>query len=131
MPVLGPIPPRFPANAEAQPAASGKEAGKNRLDEQRLKKACGDFEAIFISKMLKTMRGSIPRSGLFDQGSQQEMYQSLFDEEVSKKLAQRGGIGLGDKIFRNITAKEKFRQAPAGQPPEDFAPLKGRRQKED
>jgi len=130
MPRLGSILNVPPGNAEAQAAPSGKEPGKNRLDADKLKKACGDFESIFVAKLFKAMRGSIPRSGLFDKGSQQEMYQSLFDEEISKHLAKRGGIGLGNMMFRNMTAKENRERLP-GPSSGDPTPLQGRRGKEE
>lgn len=131
MPRLGPIPNHTAGNSETQPTPSGKEAGKSRLDEQKLKKACGDFESIFIAKMLKTMRGSVPPSGLFGKESGQEMFQSLFDEEIGKNLAKERGIGLGNMMFRNMTRKENHQTSPLGRSPGDLHPLQGRRKKEE
>ena len=131
MPRLGPIPNHPAGNSETQPAPSGKEAGKSRLDEQKLKKACGDFESIFIAKMLKTMRGSSPPSGFFGKGSGQEMFQSLFDEEIGKNLAKGRGIGLGNMMFRNMTRKEDHQTSPLARSPGDLHPLPGRRKKEE
>jgi len=89
------------------PPPAGKEPGVKNADEAKLKKACGDFESIFISQMLKEMRKSIPKSGLLDGGSQQDMYLSLFDEELSKSMAKRGGIGLGKILYQNITKQSQ------------------------
>jgi flagellar protein FlgJ len=92
----------------------GKGAGVKKIDEEKLKKACGDFEGIFISQMLKEMRKSIPKTGLLDGGGQQDMYLSLFDEELSKSLAKRGGIGLGKILYQNIMRQSQNRDlAPA------------------
>lgn len=94
------------------PADKGPEV-KN-IDEAKLKKACEDFESIFISQMLKEMRKSIPKSGLFDGGSEQDAYLSLFDEAFSKSIAQGGGIGLGKILYQNIMKQGKPRDlAPA------------------
>ena len=96
------------------PSAAGKESGAKKIDEGKLKKACEDFESIFISKMLKVMRETIPKSGLLDGGSQQDTYLSLFDEELSKSMAKRGGIGLGKILYQNIMNQGKNRNlAPA------------------
>jgi flagellar protein FlgJ len=57
--------------------------------------------------MLKEMRKSIPKSGLLDGGSQQDAYLSLFDEELSKSMAKRGGIGLGKILYQNIMKQGK------------------------
>ena len=91
-----------PVNPLSTPESADKGPGGKRIDEGKLKKACGDFESIFISQLLKEMRKSIPKSGLLDGGGQQDMYLSLFDEELSKSLAKRGGIGLGKILYQNI-----------------------------
>jgi flagellar protein FlgJ len=91
-----------PMNPSSIPESEGRGPGVKKIDEGKLKKACGDFESIFISQMLKEMRKSIPKSGLLDGGSQQDAYLSLFDEELSKSMAKRGGIGLGKILYQNI-----------------------------
>ena len=98
-----------PMNPSSTPASAGKESGVKRSDEGKLRKACEDFESIFISQMLKAMRQTIPKSGLLDGGSQQDTYLSLFDEELSKSMAKRGGIGLGKILYQNILNQEKNR----------------------
>jgi peptidoglycan hydrolase FlgJ len=78
---------------------------KPKLDEEKLKKACKDFEAIFINKLIKNMRATVPKSALLDGGSQKEVYLSMFDEELSKNLAAKGGIGLGKILQRNLSQR--------------------------
>jgi len=90
----------------------GQGPGVQKIDEGKLKKVCEDFESIFISQMLKVMRKSVPKSGLLDGGSQQDTYLSLFDEELSKSMAKRGGIGLGKILYQNITNQGKNRNLP-------------------
>jgi flagellar protein FlgJ len=96
-----------PMNLSSTPESAGKGPGVKKIDEGELKKACGDFESIFISQMLKEMRKSIPKSGLLDGGSQHDMYLSLFDEELSKSLAKRGGIGLGKILYQDIMKRNQ------------------------
>ena len=106
-----------PMSSSSAPDSVGKEPGVKRIDEGKLKKACGDFESIFISQMLKEMRKSIPKSGLLDGGGQQDMYLSLFDEELSKSLAKRGGIGVGKILYQNIMKQSQNKDpAPAELP---------------
>jgi Rod binding domain-containing protein len=106
-----------PMSSSSAADSVGKEPGVKRIDEGKLKKACGDFESIFISQMLKEMRKSIPKSGLLDGGGQQDMYLSLFDEELSKSLAKRGGIGVGKILYQNIMKQSQNKDlAPAELP---------------
>ena len=98
-----------PMSPSSTPESAGKAPGVKKIDEGKLKKACEDFESIFISQMLKEMRKSIPKSGLLDGGSEQDAYLSLFDEAFSKSMAQGGGIGLGKILYQNIMNQGKPR----------------------
>ena len=115
-----------PMNPSSTPASTGKESGVKKIDEGKLKKACEDFETIFISQMLKVMRQTITKSGLLDGGSQQDTYLSLFDEELSKSMAKRGGIGLGKILYQNIMNQGKNRNP---SPPELFTTADSQRRK--
>jgi len=74
-----------------------------RRDDEKLKKACTDLEALFIHQIFKSMRQTIPKTGLLGGGSEEEIFQSLFDQELSRSLAQRKGMGLGQMIYRQMT----------------------------
>ncbi len=73
--------------------------------EGRLKKACRDFESLMLQQMLSSMHKSIPDGGLFGESPGQEIYQSLRDEELAKTLADRGGLGLADALYRQMSRK--------------------------
>jgi flagellar protein FlgJ len=83
----------------AQSPLTGK--GRKSLDQERLKKACADFEAIFIQQILKSMRQTVIRSDLFGKGTERDIFESLLDQEWSKGLARRG-MGLGNKLYRQM-----------------------------
>ena len=70
-------------------------------NDERLKKACADFEAIFIQQILKSMRQTVLRSDLFGKGTERDIFESLLDQEWSKGLARRG-MGLGNKLYRQM-----------------------------
>ena len=78
-----------------------------RGDDEKLKKACMDLEALFIHQILKSMRQTLPKSGLIGGGSGEEIFQSLFDQELSRSLTQRNGMGLGQMIYRQMTHRER------------------------
>lgn len=71
---------------------------------QKLRKACTDFEAVFISKMWEKMRATLPKDGLLH-SPQEEMYRSMFDREFTEKMAADGGIGLGDMLYNQLKDK--------------------------
>jgi peptidoglycan hydrolase FlgJ len=111
---------------------SGAGQGDGAADEAKLKKACAEFESIFIQLMLKTMRQTVMKANSPDRGSGREMFDPLFDQELSKVFAKGGGIGLGKMIHQDWMKREKTKAAgPAAPPsagkeksPDRFDPLK-------
>ncbi len=79
------------------------QTGKN--DDHRLKKACADFEGIFLNQMIQTMRKTIPEGGIFGKSHQSDMYETIFLQEISIKLARERGLGLGDALYRQVRHK--------------------------
>lgn len=67
---------------------------------QRLKKACRDFEAIFISYMLKAMNKTTENSNLFGDGLGGDIYKEIFNEKLAEHLSQTGQFKIGDIIYQ-------------------------------
>jgi flagellar protein FlgJ len=67
-----------------------------------MKAAARQFEALFLSMILKSMRESLPQDGLFN-SQQTKLYTQLLDEEVSQQVS-RQGIGLADQMLRQLVA---------------------------
>lgn len=82
----------------------GKEARleENLKQDKRLKKACADFESLFLDYMLKKMRGTIPKSGLVKEVQGKETYETIMDQKVSEKLADQGGVGLQKMLYHQV-----------------------------
>jgi peptidoglycan hydrolase FlgJ len=72
------------------------------IDEEKLRKACTDFESIFLNQILQAMRQTIPHGGFLKEGPEKDIFQPLFDQELSRSLAKRKGMGLGEMIFRQM-----------------------------
>lgn len=80
---------------------------KNKQQElKRLRKACTDFESLFISKLLSNMRKTVGESSLFGDGMGADIYQSLFDTQLSEKIAEGGGFGIGAILYKELTGQE-------------------------
>jgi flagellar protein FlgJ len=91
----------------SEAGSRGNEPESRKIDREKLKKACSDFEALFLARMLKVMRQSIPPSGLWGNGPGKEIYDSLMDQELGKKMAQRNGLGLGKKVYNQVLKREE------------------------
>lgn len=57
-----------------------------------LHKVGQEFEAYFISYLIKNMRETVPK-GLLDRKGEQVWY-SFYDQEIAKLATQAGGIGI-------------------------------------
>jgi len=107
---------KLPINKTIQPferSAPASRPGEKKIDRGKLKKACSDFEALFVARMLKLMRETIPQNGLLGNGPGKEIYQSLMDQELAKKISQRGGVGLGEKLYRQVLKREEKPSIPS------------------
>ncbi|MBN2139441.1 MAG: rod-binding protein [Desulfovibrionaceae bacterium] len=85
-----------------------KRLAKDPDKEKELRKACQDFEAVFISKLWQEMKSTVPKHGYLH-GPQEDMYLSMFDRSFAEKMSQSGGIGLADMLYDNL--KDRLRQA--------------------
>ena len=96
-PTLKPLRPHVEAqNGSAlSPAAAAKE-------QARLKKACQDFESIFLNYMLSKMRESVPKDELLGKSNGENIYRGMLDEELSKQIAASGGVGLSSMLYRQM-----------------------------
>ena len=68
----------------------------------KLEKACADFEGIFLNQMFQTMKKTLPGDAVFGSSHQKEMYDGLFFQEISSKLARERGMGIGDALYRQL-----------------------------
>lgn len=74
-----------------------------RREDAKLKTACQEMEAVFLNIMLTQMRASVPKTNLMGGISQEEMMQSLLDTELTKNMAQAGGMGLANMLYRQLS----------------------------
>ena len=68
----------------------------------RLKAVSQDFESLFLSYMMKTMRNSVPKGGLWGQTQGEQIFTEMRDDELAKGLAKAGGIGLAPLLEQQL-----------------------------
>ena len=64
--------------------------------------ASRQFESLFLSMMLKSMREATPQGGLMD-NEQTKLYTSLLDQQLAQQLSSRG-TGLAQVMARQLSA---------------------------
>ena len=78
--------------------------GTSKTNKQ-LKSLSKQFESIFVHQLLKSMRSTVQKTGLFDSHAT-SMYESLHDEEIAKLMTEQKGIGLAEVIYRDLARLE-------------------------
>ena len=76
--------------------------GTSKTNKQ-LKSLSQKFESIFVHQLLKSMRSTVQKSGIFNSHAT-KMYESLHDEEMAKLMTEQKGIGLADVIYRDLVS---------------------------
>jgi len=86
---------------------SAEELPSVERGDKQLEKACKDFESLFLSQLLSSMRKTIPQSSEEEEESREkEMYESMFDEELAKSWAHSDGIGLANVLYQQLKHKK-------------------------
>jgi peptidoglycan hydrolase FlgJ len=69
--------------------------------DKKLREACKGFESMFINKMWSEMKATVHKEGYLH-SKEEQAYMGMFDQELSKKLADSGGMGLGDMLYAHL-----------------------------
>lgn len=69
---------------------------------EALREVAGQFEALFIQMMLKSMRDAGFGDGLLD-SEHTQTYQAMFDRQISIDLSKHQGLGLAEMMVRQLS----------------------------
>ncbi len=78
--------------------------GRARTDgnsEETLREVAGQFEALFLQMMLKSMRDASLGEGMLD-SEHTKTYQAMFDKQISIDMSQGKGIGLAEMMVQQL-----------------------------
>lgn len=93
-----------PGLGSAAPDATGTPA-EGPPQNEGLRKATRDFEAVFIQQLVKVMRETVPDSGLVDGGQSEDIFSGLLDEHLSTLTAGEHPSGLADALYRQFVER--------------------------
>ena len=91
-----------------KPSASGQ-------PDPKLQAACQDMESLFLTYLLKEMRATINKSGFISGGKAEEIFTSMLDVELSKKMSDAGGIGLSSILLNQLGGQSEKKDGPESQ----------------
>ena len=68
---------------------------------ESIRKTAAQFESLFTTMMLKSMRAATPKDDLFG-SDQQDFYQDMFDQQLATQLSKGKGLGLADMLVQQL-----------------------------
>jgi len=98
------------ATAPSSPDLYGPLPGPGRSG--KIEDTAKQFEAVFLSMLLKQMRESLEPDGLFA-GDTGDVQGGLFDFYLGKHLADAGGVGFAAAIVKQLAPPTHDKPQPA------------------
>jgi len=84
-----------------------KDTVSSSAGDAKLKKQCREFESFLYNSMLKAMRATVPKDGLFTGGQAEEIYRSMLDLEYAQTMADKMNSGLADALYNQLMQKQQ------------------------
>ena len=93
-------------------AAAAAQTSDSPAD-RKLRQATKDFEAVFMSYLLKTMKGESGTNEMFGESFGGDMMDGIFNFEMAKQISRSSHNGIADMLYRQLTGRNAA--APADQ----------------
>ena len=106
---LLPVPAHFNLPGQNQPIDNALKSPKSPAAEaadRQLRAACDEMESLFVNYLLKEMRATIDKSGFISGGRAEEIFTSMLDVELSRKISFTRGIGLSAILMEQLGGKK-------------------------
>ena len=72
---------------------------------QKLKDVGQMYEKQFLRELVKAMRTTVPESDFMKKTQAEQIFQEQLDHQLVEHWGDRGGIGLGDMISKQLVEK--------------------------
>lgn len=74
-------------------------------EDKDLQKVCADFEGVLLNHMFQAMKKTVGDGGLFGDSFRKDMYEALFFEKITQKIAETRGVGIGEALYRQLSTR--------------------------
>jgi flagellar protein FlgJ len=90
--------------------------GAREDDPNAIRQVARQFESLFARMMIKSMRDAIGKDPIFG-SDQSQMYQGMFDDQLSMEMTKGRGLGLADMLVRQLQHRDATQAHASGTPP--------------
>ncbi|OIN87275.1 MAG: hypothetical protein AUJ12_02610 [Alphaproteobacteria bacterium CG1_02_46_17] len=99
--------------AKGQVSIDAVKKSADNLKQDRTAQAAKDFEAVFVSEMIKPMFETIGVDETFGGGKGEEVFRGLLVQEYGKIISNQGGIGIASAVQGELLkSQERSQQMP-------------------
>ncbi|MBN2401246.1 MAG: rod-binding protein [Spirochaetes bacterium] len=71
----------------------------------KLMNVCIEMESIFVSRMLKEMRNTLPEEKLIDGGFAEKIFEDMLYDEYALNLSKTSNLGLAKMLYEDLSGK--------------------------
>jgi len=97
----------FPVRKSGNPNIKKGALNTKNAKELKLKKACREFESLFLANLMRTMRKSFSEDGILSgKGFGQSTFMDLMDGEVARFLTESNqkGLGISSMLYKQLSS---------------------------
>ncbi len=76
-----------------------------KASQDQLRSATQEFEALFLSYMLKVMRLTVDTEKEESSSLGKDVYMEMFDNEIALNISRQRSLGIGEMMYRQLTAE--------------------------
>ncbi len=88
-----------------------RSSGEDTDKKLKIRTSARDFEALMLQQLFATMDKTVEKSGLLGGSTQQDIYQSMLNQEIAVQASKRGGLGIADNIVAQIEGTSPIRRS--------------------
>ncbi len=104
MPLSGNIGKFHPLDKGNRPKVLTRSGTEKNIDveKNRLRKAAQNFEAIFIRKLLSTMRSTMSEGSMYGSGIAGDVYGDIVENAMADIMSKRSVLGISETLYRTM-----------------------------
>jgi len=79
-------------------------SSKTQIDkDDKLYQLCLELETFLVKNLLTSMRNTVQKSGLIDEGFAGKMYEDMLYDEYAKDFTKNANFGLAEMAYRQLS----------------------------
>ena len=71
--------------------------------DDKLYQLCLELETFLVKNLLTSMRNTVQKSGLIDEGFAGKMYEDMLYDEYAKDFTKNAGFGFAEQAYRQLS----------------------------